>query len=274
MRTFLTHFLFFGGVEALGLAAAVRLKKIVPEVAGRVEPISVGELIAALAIATVVFLLLAKFRHKLFRGRVLRVLFWFTLALGLLVFWESFLPSIPALILTLALLWWRGQKPSLLNHNILVGLASAGVGAVLGLGLTPGQVVMLLAILALYDIVAVYVTKHMVTIAKAMIEEKTVIGLILPEPGQTFRAHPVQALPGQGFMILGAGDLVFPLVMVAAVGVADISRGLIVLAFALAGFALMQFIFRSQRLRRPMPALPPLALAVIVGYLVSGRLFV
>lgn len=269
-RAFLTQIYFFGSTQVLGLLAALRIKQVVPDFAVVAEPISVGKLVLYLAIATAVFLVLIRLRAKLFRGRIIRALFWFTLAIGLLVFWESFLPSIAALVIVFGLLWWRAQKPSILNHNIAVGLASAGVGAILGIGLKPTQIIVLLVIISIYDVIAVYKTKHMVKIAKAMIEEQAVLALILPEQGGTLRAHPGKVTPGHGFMILGAGDLVFPLLMIVSVGVLDLIRGLVVLGFSLLGFMFLQFIFHAQRQRRAMPALPPLALAVIIGYFVSS----
>lgn len=269
MKTFLTQLFFFGSVQVLGLIAALRIKNVIPEFIVEPQKLGVVDIILYIALATVFFLVLVRMKSKIFRGKIIRGLFWLTLAVGLLVFWESFFSSVIALAIASLMVIWRYSKPNILNHNILIGLSSAGVGAVLGVGLTPKQAIIILVIISIYDFIAVYKTKHMVKMAETMIEEQAVIALILPESGKSFKASPGGFQPGQGFMVLGAGDLVFPLLMTVSTATVSLFGGVVVLVFSFLGFLLLHIIFHSQKKRRAMPALPPLALAVIVGYLAS-----
>jgi presenilin-like A22 family membrane protease len=69
-------------------------------------------------------------------------------------------------------------------------------------------------------------------------------------------------------MILGGGDLVLPLLLIASVAGQNILRSIIILVFALLGLLVMHLIFIKLK-SRPMPALPPIAAFSILGYLIS-----
>ena len=70
-------------------------------------------------------------------------------------------------------------------------------------------------------------------------------------------------------MMLGTGDFVFPLIMAASAYSISPVAAWLVFSFALFGLLLMHLIFFSQKIRRPMPALPPLAAFAIFGFLIS-----
>jgi presenilin-like A22 family membrane protease len=81
--------------------------------------------------------------------------------------------------------------------------------------------------------------------------------------------------PGGKFLILGAGDIVFPLILTVSLIPQGISDSLIVASFSLLGLLVGFLIFISQPPtgpgggRQPMPALPPIALFSIIGYLIT-----
>src|SRR3990167_1660742 len=110
---------------------------------------------------------------------------------------------------------------NVLIHNVGIILAVAGVGSLLGLAISPTTAVVVMIILSFYDIIAVYVTKHMVIMAKTMMESGAIFGFIIPSqvrglfsPKQEAQAQVGIGLPGQGgqFMILGSGDIGLPVV--------------------------------------------------------------
>ena len=160
---------------------------------------------------------------------------------------------------------------NVLVHNIGMILGIAGVSSMLGITVSPLTAVALLGILSFYDILAVYWTKHMVYLAKGMMESGAIFGFIIPFNLRDIFYHSYEAKHkiGEKFMILGSGDIGLPLVLASSVAFVSISQALIICLFALAGLFLTHLIFINQSGRRPMAALPPIATLTIIGYLVS-----
>ena len=162
---------------------------------------------------------------------------------------------------------------NVLTHNIGMILALAGIGSLLGLTISPGTAVIIMVILSFYDIIAVYVTKHMVKMAKTMMESGAIFGFIIPSQmsGFFFHKKEAQAQVGAGgqFMILGSGDIGLPVVLASSVVRYSLTGAIIVAVFSLVGLFLTHLIFVNQRERKPMAALPPIATMSIIGYLVA-----
>lgn len=160
---------------------------------------------------------------------------------------------------------------NVLVHNIGVILGIAGIASVLGLAISPKTALFLLVILSFYDILSVYVTRHMVAMARNMIESGAPFGFIVPSEGASFLKprHEAQARIGEQYMILGSGDVGLPLILACSLVGLYISEAVIVGIFSLAGLLLTHLIFVNQEVRKPMAALPPIATMAIIGYLVA-----
>jgi len=161
---------------------------------------------------------------------------------------------------------------NVLVHNIGMILGIAGIGSLLGLAISPGTAVIIMIVLSLYDIIAVYATKHMIKMAKAMMESGAIFGFIIPSQMSGFFSHKQEARVGVGgqFMILGSGDIGLPVVLASSVARYSLNAAIIVAVFSLAGLFFTHLIFVNQRERKPMAALPPIATMSIVGYLVAN----
>ena len=159
-------------------------------------------------------------------------------------------------------------------HDLGMVFGIAGAASLLGLNLIPATAIILLVILSFYDIVAVYWTKHMVTLARGMMESGAIFGFIIPFEFKDFFHHSGEAKQkiGEKFMILGSGDIGLPIVMASSVAVISISQALTVGLFSLLGLFLTHLIFVNQTAKGPMAALPPIATLTIIGYLVSQLL--
>lgn len=163
---------------------------------------------------------------------------------------------------------------NVLTHNVGIILAVAGIGSLLGLAISPGTAIIIMVILSFYDIIAVYVTKHMVKMAKTMMESGAIFGFIIPSQMSGFfsRKGEAQAQVGIGgdqFMILGSGDIGLPVVLASSVVRYSLNGAIIVAVFSLAGLFITHLIFVNQRERKPMAALPPIATMSIIGYLIA-----
>lgn len=152
-------------------------------------------------------------------------------------------------------------------------LTFAGIGAVIGLSFTPETVVILLVALSFYDIIAVYKTKHMVALAEGMIKSRAIFGFVIPTMPADIKEKMTRVVPGEQFMILGSGDVILPLLLSASLVRISLPASAIVAVFSVGGLFLMHLIFSNQKTRRPMAALPPIALMTIMGYLISFLAF-
>jgi presenilin-like A22 family membrane protease len=217
------------------------------------------------------FILFLVFLPKLkkAKGRIYRFLFIFTSAYGCLIVFSLFLPDIIALALIIFLMFWWLRSSSILSHNLLMGIGLAGIGASLGLSFKPEVLVLILLILSVYDFIAVYKTKHMIKMAKSMIEAGVVMGLIIPKRLNEFSEKTKQVKTGGKFMILGGGDIAFPLILTISLIPYGIVNSIIVAVFSLIGISFSFLIFSLQKERKPMPALPPIALFSIIGFLIT-----
>lgn len=169
--------------------------------------------------------------------------------------------------LAVLLVFWLW--PTIASHNIAVIAGVAGISALLGLSLTPNTALVILVFLSLYDIIAVYRTKHMIRLARNMIASGAVFGFLIPLRWDGFLALRRFARAGKEFMILGSGDIGLPILFAASLVTTSLVSALIVAGFSVVGLFGTHLLFINQGERRPMAALPPITTAAIIGYLVS-----
>jgi len=265
---FLQELILFAATQLIGVFVALKSSQIVQEQDISLD-LTIGQIIFFLAFFTAFIYFLNKFSHK--SGGFFRLILGLAIFAGSqtvfsIIFNNAIFSMSAAIILVIAVF----KKRVVFLHNIGIILAMAGIGAVLGLSLTPVSVVVLLLILSFYDIVAVYKTGHMVKIAEDMIKSRAISGIVLPQNRKGWSANLARVRPGGEYMILGSGDLIMPLILISSViGIHGLASGLVVLFFSLLGLSLTYYLFVTQRTRRPMAALPPIAVMSIVGYLIA-----
>jgi presenilin-like A22 family membrane protease len=258
--------LFFGLAQALGIFVAY---KFLPGLAS-IQPqgfsgFSLSDLLILVIFVIIFFVVAVKFKTA---GSVFYKVF-----LTLLIFsgvqaiagiWSSaYIATLIGLIFTVGFWFFH----NVFIHNIAMILTLAGVGAIMGLSLAPSTVIVILCVFSFYDIIAVYKTGHMIKMAESMIRSQAIFGFVVPETKSGLTEHISNVQPGEQFMILGSGDTVFPLLLSASLVRSSLVQAIFVGIFSLTGLFLMHIIFINQKIKRPMAALPPIALMTIAGYL-------
>jgi presenilin-like A22 family membrane protease len=167
----------------------------------------------------------------------------------------------------------------------LVGFLAAGaLIAILGISFAILPAFILLVALLVYDAIAVYWTKHMVSLADAVTDMKLPILLVMPDSAgydytraptlQVQRSQPVEE---RAALFMGLGDVVIPGTLVASAFVwlpthpffAGIGANLWVAIGALAGSLLGYGVLMSLVLRgNPQAGLPLLNGGALLGYAV------
>jgi len=266
--------------QCLGIFVVFRLSKILKISEIKPQAISLSSFLIYFLIITLLMLAFLKISKK-GTGVILQVFFILAIFSGLDILFSTFIVEPGATILAIGLIVLRFIQPIVLIHNLVIVGGLAGIGGMLGLTLTPRDAIVLLVILSIYDIIAVYKTKHMVKMAKEMIKKKVILGIIVPEKILGLKASMADVEQDKTpfekatkpdktrrFMILGGGDLGLPLLLIASVARQNVWQAIVILAFALLGLLTMHFIFIKLK-NKPMPALPPLAVFSILGYFIS-----
>lgn len=167
--------------------------------------------------------------------------------------------------------------------DLLGVILAAGVSAIFGSSLSILPVLLLLVLLAAYDAIAVYRTKHMIALAEGVLEQRAPILFIVPKRrGYSFIREgigPVDDYPteadgekGRGALLIGMGDLIMPTILVVSANTFLQAPGIGVLngpalgamAGSVAGLAvLLHFVDKG----RAHAGLPPLNGGTILGFL-------
>lgn len=257
--------LVFGLIQILSLWAGIRLFCFVPLVKIRVTT-SLLEFVFVLVFSTTLLILLL---HILKGGLFFKTFFVLAIFLGCLMFLSIFIPDALAGLLTIAALILLFIYPKVWLHNLVTSLALMGIGISFGLMFPVGTILILLFLLSLYDYVAVYHTKHMVQIFRGLLARKVIFALILPEKFKGWLADLRKIKPGTNFLFLGTGDIVLPLTLAVSALTYGLESAVFTVSGSLVGLVVLHVLFVSQPKREPMPALPPLAMFSVFGFLLS-----
>ncbi|MEK7546126.1 MAG: presenilin family intramembrane aspartyl protease [Patescibacteria group bacterium] len=264
-RSILWHgILVFFATGGLSIAAAQK--------AGFAGGYAPSAAISAPYLLTVVFmgtLLLVMALKTVKKPALFQALFTFAMLSGAWFIADIYFRPEIALVAGSAAILLRFLWKSVLTANLTLVIGIAGIAASIAADISPNAIIILLAVLSFYDIVAVYRTRHMVKMFRALTSRGVVLAFVLPPLRlRELVARPNGDAPGRG-MLLGTGDVAVPSMLAAAALRVGVIPAVASLAGASAGFALMYMLFLAQTKRAPMPALPPIALGATVGYLLS-----
>lgn len=160
--------------------------------------------------------------------------------------------------------------------DILGVFIAAGVASIFGVSLEVLPVIILLIILAVYDAISVYKTKHMITLAEGVIDLKTPILFVIPKRRDySFIREGIGKLDGGGeraAFIMGMGDLIMPSILVVSANV--FLKGTRLFGFvnlpalgailgSLAGLVVLLYLVSSGK---PQAGLPPLNGGTLIGF--------
>ncbi len=243
--------------------------------------------IAIMLVFTALILVLIRYELKKVIAAVIGISIFFTfiyiyLAIVYALAGESDPAAVLVLVLAILSTLLLYKYPEWYVIDALGILIGAGVAAIFGASLDILPVIVLLILLAAYDAVSVYKTKHMITLAEGVIDLKTPILFVVPKRRDySFIREGIGKLEGGGeraAFIIGMGDMIMPSILVVSANVFLKGwrlGGLINLpAFgamigSLAGLVLLLSLVMSGK---PQAGLPPLNGGTILGFLAGWAL--
>lgn len=199
---------------------------------------------------------------------------------------------VTAIVLAALLVVAKYKMPRL--RNITAMIASVGVGLVIGVSFSFLAAMIFMVILAIYDFIAVFITKHMVALGNVAMEKNLSFLITVNEveavPVSSLTAKEraeyniskkelqkhggtMQRLVGSGMapvsarMALGTGDLAMPLMVAIAAYKVNLNFVLsfVIILGAILGLVITMLILR--RYKRALPAIPPILFGIVVALL-------
>ena len=243
-----------------------------PEIIPGVSPESIDTslyLFGYIMVSTAVILIIIKIRKSIIRILEAVVIFtssWFVFDSIIPVdIWYLSLGFFLALILTI----WKAFRPSIISQDVAAIISGAGVGALLGasLGVLPSIVFIL--ILSCYDFISVFITKHMIHMAKALTERPTAFTIAAPHNFKKLTYVGIKKAKKKIHVFqLGVGDMVIPLMFSVSV-LSNFSLINSIAAIIGSTIALLSLIYFMSKKPQPLPALPFITFGTFAGFLIS-----
>lgn len=238
------------------------------------ESSSVWYIMGAILIGTVILLLIIRFR----KIRIWKTWYFFSVFITLTIAFAAFVNQTIAVIGAIAAGYFKIFKPRIWIHNLTELFIYGGLAAIFVPIMNLFSAIMLLLLISVYDMYAVWKSKHMVKLAKFTIESKVFAGLSVPYNKSSGK---IQTMPSDKLgvktgeiknAILGGGDIGFPLLFSGV-----IMKGLMLTDTILIGFlktsiisvfttAALYILFLKGDKNKFYPAMPFLTLGCLAGY--------
>jgi presenilin-like A22 family membrane protease len=236
----------------------------------------IGYFFAAVVIIVVVLFIIPL--KKL--GLVFRLLYTLLFALGVFIIVYPIMPDLAAYSLAIitGVLWLFWAKIWL--HDLILLITLAGISAVFGFFISPWTFMIFMLVIAVYDFLAVRFGL-MIWMADKLSETASLPAFVFPRKIGDWRLNLKAVQVGElkkeeadkrEHTILGGGDIGFPLMFSSSVYFeSGMKSAILVGAFAIIGLMGAFLIQKIWLKGKPMPALPPIAICSLIGFLIASN---
>lgn len=206
---------------------------------------------------------------------IISTLYYVIFALFTLIPSLSGFEAITSVVLSIGVTALLYKYPEWYIVDIVGVCIAAGVSALIGISLSVVPVIVLLLLLAIYDAISVYKTKHMVTMAEGIMDLKLPILFVIPKHlNYSFLKEDFKQGEKHEAFFMGLGDAVMPTLLVVSANVFMKSNFYPILGAILGtliGHAVLSILVMRGK---PQAGLPFLNSGVILGFfagvLISG----
>ena len=257
------------------------------------DPLNVVVFLAMLLVFTLFLLLLIRFGVKFLISAIIAISLFFTFyyifaSLALAVAGENTLAGLATFALSIGATVLLYKYPEWYVIDTLGILLCAGVASIFGIAVGILPAILLLVLLAVYDAISVYRTKHMITLAEGVLSQKAPILFVIPKRrdysfikegitiGGEENVEGKEEKKERGAFVIGMGDLIMPTILVVSAfvflpvpGWAVPPPALGAMAGSIAGLAIL---LRAVKKGKPQAGLPPLNAGTIAGFLIGCAL--
>jgi len=219
-------------------------------------------IIIAVLVGTGILLLLIRFRKNTLWKLWFFLSVWLVLGIAL----SAFINQKLSIILALFLAAYKVLRPSLIIQNLTELLIYGGLAAIFVPILNLLSIFILLILISIYDMYAVWHSKHMIKLAKFQTKSKVFAGLFVP-----YKLKGIEPIKAKQVKvgkirtaILGGGDIAFPLLFS---GVVMKSFGFLqtLIIPVIVSVALLLLFLKSEK-GKFYPAMPFLTIGCFIGF--------
>jgi presenilin-like A22 family membrane protease len=229
----------------------------------------------SILIGTAIIMLLIRYMQFM----LWKLWYFFAIFFSLLISFAAFLGETYAVIVAFIFALLKTFRPSVIVHNFTELFVYGGLAAFFVWLFNLKSAMILLILISLYDMYAVWGSKHMIKLAKAQAKSQMFAGLFIPyhlgSMGQGAAPKGAKVVKTKvRNAILGGGDIAFPLIFAGTVletavlkypiGEALI-RTMLIPLFATIALALL---FYKSEEKKFYPAMPFLTAGCFIGYLI------
>lgn len=242
---------------------------------------SVFFVLISVAIGTGLILLLVRFRV----WKAWKLLFFIAVFSSISIALGVFLNAYIAIPIAFVLAVLKIFRPEPLTHNLSEIFMYAGIVVLFTPLFDILWIALLLIIISIYDYIAVYRTKHMVKMAKGLIETKLFAGFFLPLDRKSTKRTKTKAKPEQtekrmqktNIAVIGGGDIAFPMLfagvvleyLITTLQIAKETALIKILPIPIFATLALLFLLTKGKKGQFYPAMPFLTAGVFLGLAVT-----
>jgi len=253
-----------------------------PELNEEEKKLSAIFILIAVLIGTGLIFLLIKFKL----GRFWKIWYLISVGITMTIAFNVYIPATIAVILAIILAALKTFRYNPYLHNLTEIFIYTGITIIILPFISLYSGFLLLILISIYDMIAVWKSKHMIKLAQFQTDSKVFAGLMLNYPKKDTKSkvtsQNVVSLKNEGkgsgtrTAILGGGDIAFPLMFNSAVMeylivVGHLTKSLafmqstIIALFTTIALAIL--LIKSEK-GKFYPAMPFISIGCIVGYIV------
>jgi presenilin-like A22 family membrane protease len=216
---------------------------------------------------------------KLKRGWIISGFILLSIAVSIYYVMAAFMSPLLALVPTLVIMLLLHFYPEWYIIDAFGILVCAGISSLFGVSMTIPPTLLLLVVLAVYDAISVYKTRHMISLAEGAIKMKAPLLFVVPKSRDySFRidqeiSNSSEETKKRGAYFLGLGDAIIPTILVISASWSLPAGGFYGLSLPVIGAMLgtyLGFLLLMTTSRdRPQAGLPFLNSGVILGFLMG-----
>lgn len=206
------------------------------------------QIIGFILVGTLLFFVLMKLRWN----KLYKIWFFISVLFCLLIAFSAFINERVSLVFASILAIWKVFKPNFIVHNLTELFIYGGLASLFIPILNLFSISILLILISVYDMIAVWKTKHMIKLAKLQAKSRVFAGFLIP-----YRKNVA---------ILGGGDVGLPLLFS---GVVLTNYGLLssLIISLFAALALLILFVKSKK-KKFYPAMPFISAGCFIGLLI------
>ncbi len=207
------------------------------------------QLFSMIILVSIIAFVLIRLRAE----KIWKFWFFFAVMFTLLIAFSTIFYQLAALVIAFIAAYLKIFRPSIILHNITELFIYGGLAAMFIPLFSIFSISILLILISCYDMIAVWKTKHMISLAKFQSKLKIFAGLIIP-----YKKNRMA--------ILGGGDVGFPLLFTAICYNFIGSKALIIPIFT--ALSLFCLLYKGKK-KTFYPAMPFITIGCFVGLIFS-----